>query len=194
MQIRQLQTLSLLVALSAAFTLPLFAQNSVPPAAKVNPFSPFSLRNDGGTAVTILNQKSGAIDVDLRGPKLAITTARYDMAAPRITLSLLKGKANRGEATGGVQVAVREPELKRTTNLTGRSAVYSGAVPGKNAKIEITGDVRVVVRSPEFSAPWVTTCTRAIVEFVDADQTRITTEGMTSAGTLNEPAPKPKKP
>lgn len=142
----------------------------------------------------VLLNRNGTIGFDLRGPNLAITTARYDMVAPRITLSMLKGKANRGTATGGVQVAVREPEIKRTTNLTGQSAVYTGAAPGKPARIVITGNVRVVMRSPEFSGPWVTTTDGATVEFVDADKTRILMKGAVSQGALIEPAPKTKKP
>lgn len=197
---RRLTAFGLLAVSLAGFTLPLEAQGvkTAPPTRASSPFSPFTL-NNAENIEFVQNRRTGKTDAVLQGNGLIITTPRYDLAAPRITMSASDGAVQEAIANGGVRVEVRSPrDLKDgrsvtdTTTLTGDKATYfarSGATP---AHIDVTGNVRSVLRSAEF-APLITTCTSATIEFLDADQTRTRLKGVTATGTLlDQPTPKKK--
>src|SRR5262245_7252360 len=102
-------------------------QSSGSPPAKARPgfwqnIGQFALYNERGESETLI--KGDAVTFNLTGPDLRITTARYDIAAPHITLVVRNGQVQTGTAAGGVHVEVRNPEQKLTTTLTCDAADY----------------------------------------------------------------------
>jgi len=152
----------------------------------------FVLNNENGESETVI--KGNTIMFNLSGPDLSLTTSRYDITAPRMSLELQNGLVQTGTATGGVKVEVRNPEQGLTTTLTCDAADYVTANKSTPARIYLRRNVRSVTRGPQLAAngPLIANADSGYVEFPDGGSTRIVLKGMTAKGTPNEPAPKKK--
>jgi hypothetical protein len=114
------------------------------------------------------------------GGDVILTSARYDLAAPKVRLEVEK-VIQSAVATGGVKIAIREPEQERLITATCDKATYFAAIPtgktsaGRPARIEMLGNARVVMRSPLTTEmgplEWIDQ--RVTVEFVDEETIRI---------------------
>lgn len=175
-------------------------QGGAKPAAKSMKAQPpliGDVRIAGENVVMVAEQnaRKGTLDFDLRGPRLVtVTTARYDLSAPRVTLSVRGGKVQTGTAAGGnVTVEVRSPEEQRTTTLRCSQADYVGARGDQPARLEMRGRVVSVLRDPQLAAPLETTALRGgTVVFLPDGTNRITLQGTTITGAIPDP-PAPKR-
>jgi hypothetical protein len=150
-----------------------------------------------GTVDFSINNKQRTISWDLRGKNLSVTTARYDLAAPRIML-LHDYKRNivvKGNATGGVRIEAREPDL--TTVLTCDTAVYRETT-GTNApaRIDVQGNVRAVVRNANFTQedPPVLLARSGYILFPEGEDTVVHLDSPRVTGTPIEPPARSPKP
>ena len=128
--------------------------------------------------------------------RVVVTTARYDLSAPHITLQQANRKnvITTGTASGGVTVVVRDTE--QTTTLTCERAVYTFATGNAPTRIDLTGKVKAITRTPGFTeeGPPVLTGESGFVEFLSDGRTVIQLESPEATGTPIEPPPAKKKP
>lgn len=155
----------------------------------------FFIRNAEGEAEALVLPNAGT-QVTLRGQKLEVTSSRYDIAAPKIVLNLKRTAAATADATGGVRIAVRNPEESQDATLTSDTAQYVGALAGKNPFIYAIGNVRAVTRTPDFdpSNPFVTRTRKATIELLPNGGYRMSFDGFEGEGTPLEKPAKSAKP
>lgn len=109
--------------------------------------------------------KAGVRTVILAGPSLVVTSPRYRMAAPRITLTFKGSTVTTGLATGGVQVTVKDAASNQTTTVTCDTATYSVTAAFKRGRIDLKGTVRTKTYSPGFAQPLVSKSESGFIEF-----------------------------
>lgn len=138
--------------------------------------------------------KASQSKVVLRGPTLNIKSARYDLAAPRIDLTLTEGVARTAQATGGARVDVRNPEAEQSTTLTSETATYTAAAPGRRARINFPAQTHIVTRDPnlESTGPLDVIVASAYVEFLDNDTYSVHTGAGNASATVKDEATQPK--
>ena len=86
------------------------------------------------------------------GGKVHAKTARYDIIAPRISMTFTRTSApETAEATGGVTGEARSPEKQEAISFRGDKATYRAATGGNDARIDFSGNVRFVIRNPQFA-------------------------------------------
>jgi outer membrane receptor protein involved in Fe transport len=141
----------------------------------------------------VQNTKRGTLDFDLKGSRVTITSARYDLSAPHITLSIKNSKAQTGTAVGGVAVEVRNPEQRQTSTLRCAAADYFAARGQNPARLELKGSVTSILRDPQLAVPLETRATDGgTVLFLPDGTNSIKLRGTTISGTPIEPTPKKK--
>ena len=162
-------------------------------------YGPFSISNIG--QLEVVDNKSGKTPVRIDGPNLSAKSPRYDIAAPHISMILVKaGTPPRSHAqtvtgTGGVKVVYR-PNSDETTTITCDRANYAATNPAKElGRLNLVGNVHSVRRSPDYGdTPLIQDWTSAYIEFLDNDSTRFVGENGNVSGAIKEPPPRPKKP
>ncbi len=153
----------------------------------------------GGKSVTATveqNAKKGVLDVDLKGQPVVVTSARYDLTAPHVVLKIRNSLVSTGEATGGVDVAVRNSEKQNTTLRCARATYVgaSSATAGSEARpphLHLTGPVHSTVRDPQLAKPLETTAASADIDFLPDGTNHIVMTDSTFTGTPIEPEPAP---
>lgn len=138
-------------------------------------------------------QKGAPLNIDARGASLKMTSARYDMAAPRLQIVLRNGFVGSGLATGGVRVEVRSPEQEQTTQVTCESARYTRLSSTGRGRIEMTGGVHSKTYTPQLAKPAVNDAKSATIEFGGGESTDVRFFGGNLTLTPIEPAAPAKK-
>ncbi len=128
----------------------------------------------------------------LDGRPVVVTTARYDLTAPHVALTVRNKLIQTGNATGGVRVVARNPEQHQLSTLDCTEAQYAGAVGEKPAHLHLIGPVHAVMQDPQLAQPLDVNSESGDV-FLLADGTNdvILTNG-TAKGTPIEPPAKKK--
>lgn len=148
---------------------------------------------------TDYDPRGNRITFDLTGPRLIITSALYEMAAPRIQLVVRRTgptapfKAATADATGGVLITVRRAngQAKQTTIVTCDNAAYTAAtVPPVQGRIDLKGNVRQTTYDPSFATPLVQTADSGYIELLPREQLRIKLRQGDLRVTPIEPAPR----
>ena len=148
-----------------------------------------------GTLTLEQNPRKKVTDVLMVGSPVRVTSARYDLTAPRITLLLAKNRVQRGTATGGgVVVNLRNPEAAQNSTLHCGSAVYTEttAADGATGHLKLTGGVRSVLHDPQFATPLETVSNDADIDLLPDGTNRVRFSGLRATGTPIEP-PAPAK-
>ena len=148
-----------------------------------------------GTLTLEQNPRKKVTDVLMVGSPVRVTSARYDLTAPRITLLLAKNRVQRGTATGGgVIVNLRNPEASQNSTLHCGSAVYTEttAADGATGHLKLTGGVRSVLHDPQFATPLETVSNDADIDLLPDGTNRVRFSGLRATGTPIEP-PAPAK-
>ena len=148
-----------------------------------------------GTLTFEQNPRKKVTNVLMVGSPVRVTSARYDLTAPHITLSLAKNRVQRGTATGGgVIVNLRNPEASQNSTLHCGSAVYTEttAADGATGHLKLTGGVRSVLHDPQFATPLETVSNDADIDLLPDGTNRVRFSGLRATGTPIEP-PAPAK-
>lgn len=150
------------------------------------------------TGEVVVDNKTKATGIVLRGPNLQLRSPRYDLKAPQVTLKTAKQAAGKNsvqiaEAVGGVRVNMRSEDPKQSAVLTSETATYTGASPGKLARIVFPNRTHIVMRDPnlEDNGPLDMVTESAYVEFVDDDTYRVQFGPGNLSGITKDPATNP---
>lgn len=157
-------------------------------------FGQFVLNNVDGDTDVYFKPGQGT-KIVLRGENLSVTSARYDIAAPKIVLLGKKAVPTNADATGGVRIAIRNPEDQQDTTMTADTGQYVGPSAGKNAFIYATGNVHTVTRTPDLSpdGPLVMDSRKATVELLPDGGYNIKFDGIKGSGIPLEKPATPKR-
>jgi hypothetical protein len=177
-----------LAAFAAGLPLRGAAQNAGKPS-----LGEFSVSN-----FTVWDTTLGADTVtsNLQGPNLLVQSPQYDMAAPRIQMTVRRMgtppryRASKGTAAGGVRIVVRQPEAQRINTVTCDNAFYTAAAVPGTGRIDLRGNVRWVARDPALAEPSVLTGETGFIELLGRNRTRIVVNNGRFTATPIEPAPK----
>lgn len=173
------------------------AAPQTPKPSKSAVLGDFSVKN--WTSVTTeLGRRTGTITMSMNGTAgapVAATSARYDMTAVRLDLNFVQkplARVTDATANGSVRIVIREPELNRKTILDCAKAVYTAGATKNQGKIVLTGGVRQEIQQP--GGGYVLNAEDGVIEFVDADTTRVRLGPGSASGTIPDPTAKSKKP
>ena len=177
-----------MLAASAAPGRQAAAQKGATPAQQIGDVS---IGGKNVNAAFDQNGKKGILDVDLNGHPgpVVVTSARYDLTAPHVVLKIRNSLVSTGDATGGVDVALRDPDKNQDTTLRCSTAMYTGATPAKPAHLHLTGPVHSTLRNPQLAKPLETTAASADIDFLPDGTNHIVMTDITSTGTPIEPEP-----
>ena len=167
------------------------------PAPHAARFGELSIRN---YAQFNIRFGAGPNTAELTGPKLLISTPKYDMAAPHITLEQRKGgtparyKLTHALATGGVRIVERDAVANRTTTMTCERAEYHATLaPDDRGHIDLSGNVRSVTQDPDLAEPLIQESESGTVTFLSGGVTEIALRNGSVSGTPVEPPARNKK-
>jgi hypothetical protein len=135
----------------------------------------------------------GIMAVSASGQSMKVLSPRYQMVTPRIRLTLKNGRVLTGNATGGVQVTVKDDVTNQTTQLTCDSAVYTaGAIPNRG-RIDLKGNVKSKTYSPGLAEPLVSESESGFIEFTGNSTPTVQLNNGSASFTLKEPPAEPAK-
>jgi len=187
-------SLGLLTLWTAGGALPATArQQAARPAIGRGQFGPFSLDYRNGTIeYTLGSGKSPQTTVTLQGPRVSITSARYDISAPHIQLIGRPGGLVKGTASGRVHVVARDQETGQVTTVDCDSARYAVGATPKTGRIDLEGNVVSKTTAPQLAQPLESESKSGFIEFQPDGRIRVVLAGGTMTVTPNEPAPRAK--
>jgi hypothetical protein len=122
----------------------------------------------------------------------AITSARYDMSAPHMDISIKNGAVQTAAASGGVHLIARDPEAGQTMDVTCDTARYQRDTSGTGAgHIDMEGHVHTKTYTPQFEGAFEATYESGTIDFLPEGGMRVVANNGSAHGTPIEPAARP---